>query len=181
MSTPPERTAQPAAADPAGTPAAAPQLAMLASLGEQAAAIDRLVELARTSIRVFDGDLSQMGWNAAARCERLAAFLRGSRHAKLDIIVHDTRWLEGSCPRLIVLLRQHAHATTIYRTGAEARAAADPLVLVDDRHFLHRFHLDRPRAALGIDAPLDARPLVNRFEEIWATGEPGLTATTLGL
>ena len=58
---------------------------------------------------------------------------------------------------------------------------AGPLVLGDDRHFLHRFHLDQPRAALGIDAPLDARPLVNRFEEIWATGEPGPTATTLGL
>ena len=39
----------------------------------------------------------------------------------------------------------------------------------------------QPRAVLGIDAPQDARPLITRFEEIWATGEPGLTATTLGL
>jgi hypothetical protein len=171
MSTPPDRGSGPAATDPA----AAPQLATLASVADQVAAIDRLVGLARGWIRVFDGDLSQMGWNTAARSERLSAFLRGSRHAKLDVIVHDTRWLEGSCPRLVALLRQHAQAITIYRT------AADPLVLVDDRHFLHRFHLDQPRAALGIDAPQDARPLVNRFEEIWATGEPGPTATTLGL
>lgn len=177
MSTPPERAPGPTAADPAATP----QLTTLSSVADQVAAIDRLVELARGSIRVFDGDLSQMGWNTGARSERLSAFLRGSRHAKLDVIVHDTRWLEGSCPRLVALLRLHAQAITIYRTGAEARSAADPLVLVDDRHFLHRFHLDQPRAALGIDAPVDARPLVNRFEEIWATGEPGPTATTLGL
>ena len=54
-------------------------------------------------------------------------------------------------------------------------------MIVDGRHYLHRFHLDHPRAVLGIDAPQDARPLVTRFEEIWATGEPGLTGTTLGL
>jgi hypothetical protein len=79
------------------------------------------------------------------------------------------------------LLRRFGHSITLYRTGAEARAAMDPLVLVDGRHFLHRFHADQPRAALGIEQPVAAKPLVNRFEEIWATGEPGLSATTLGL
>ena len=34
---------------------------------------------------------------------------------------------------------------------------------------------------LAVDAPLRARPLVMRFEEIWATGEPGLNASVLGL
>ena len=34
---------------------------------------------------------------------------------------------------------------------------------------------------LAIDMPAGARPLVTRFEEIWATGEPGLTGTVLGL
>ena len=57
----------------------------------------------------------------------------------------------------------------------------DPLVIVDGRHFLHRFHIEQPRAALGIGEPLVARPLVERFEEIWATGEPGVDATVLGL
>jgi hypothetical protein len=153
----------------------------LDTLAAQSAAIDRLVELARLSIRVFDGDLAQTGWASVARTERLARFLRGSRHARLEIIVHDTRWIEASAPRLRDLLRQFGHAMTIYRTGAGARAVADPLVIVDDRHYLHRLHLDHPRAVLGIDVPQDARPLVTRFEEIWATGEPGLTGTTLGL
>ena len=174
-------TSIPPPPDAGATAPPLPQQQRLETLAEQVAAIDRLVGLARLSIRVFDGDLAQMGWNSAARAERLAAFLRGSRNARLEIIVHDTRWLEGSAPRLTTLLRQFSHAITIYRTGAEARAAADPLLLVDGRHYLHRFHLDHPRAVLGIDAPQDARPLITRFEEIWATGEPGLTATTLGL
>ena len=57
----------------------------------------------------------------------------------------------------------------------------DPLLIVDGRHYLHRFHVDHPRAALGVEEPLGAKPLVTRFEEIWGTGEPGLAATVLGL
>ncbi len=154
---------------------------MLMTIGEQVAAIDELIELARESIRVFDRDLSDMGWNDAARAERLIAYLRRDRNARLDIIVHDTRWIESSCARLTNLLRTFSHAITVYKTGAEAREAMDPLVVVDGRHFLHRFHIDQPRASLAIEHPVAAKPLVTRFEEIWATGEPGVAGTTLGL
>ena len=174
-------TSTPPPADGASALPPEPVHERLDTLAAQVAAIDRLVELARLSIRVFDGDLAQTGWDSVARTEGLARFLRGSRHARLEIIVHDTRWIEASAPRLRDLLRQFSHAMTIYRTGAGARAIADPLVIVDGRHYLHRLHLDHPRAVLGVDAPQDARPLVTRFEEIWATGEPGLTGTTLGL
>jgi hypothetical protein len=57
----------------------------------------------------------------------------------------------------------------------------DPLVIADGRHFLHRFHIDHPRASLVIDNSQLAGPLVARFEEIWATGEPGVAGTVLGL
>ena len=57
----------------------------------------------------------------------------------------------------------------------------DPLVIADGRHFLHRFHIDQPRASLAIDNSQLAGPLVTRFEEIWATGEPGVAGTVLGL
>ena len=153
----------------------------LASIAEQVEAIDALVERATHSLRVFDVDLSQGGWNGPGRAERLGAFLRRTRGGRLEVIVHDTRYLEQSCPRLIALLRGFGHAMTVYRTGPDARSAMDPLTIADDRHFLHRFHVDGARAALAFDAPVAARPLVARFEEIWATGEPGLTGTVLGL
>ncbi len=158
-----------------------PRTAELASLAEQIAAINELIALAQRRIRVFDQDLSQTGWNQAARTDRLAAFLREARGRRLDIIVHDTHYLEGACPRLLGLLRTYSFAVTIYRTGAEAKLATDPLVIVDDRHYLHRFHLEQSRAAMGINQPDQTRPLATRFEEIWATGEPGLNATVLGL
>jgi hypothetical protein len=168
-----------ATSTPADAPA--PREAILASLAEQTAAIDEIIGLARLRLMVFDVDLSQCGWQTAARADGLTAFLRRDRQARLAIIVHDTRWLEGSCPRLLSLHKLYAHAITICRTGPEARSAMDPLLIADGRHFLHRFHVDQPRAALGIEQPQLARPLVTRFEEIWATGEPGVSATVLGL
>lgn len=160
--------------------APAPVERTLQSIAEQVEAIDALIERARTRLRVFDVDLSQTGWNGADRADRLAAFLRG-RGARLEMILHETRYVEQSCPRLLALLKTYAHAMTLYKTGPEARSAMDPLLIADDRHFLHRFHVDGPRAGLSLDAPSAARPLVARFEEIWSTGEPGLTGTTLGL
>ena len=69
----------------------------------------------------------------------------------------------------------------IYRTSAAARAAMDPLVLVDDTHFVHRHHIDWPHGTLSIGSPERANALVERFDEIWETGEPGVTGTVLGL
>jgi hypothetical protein len=172
-------TSTPAPADAGAVPV--PRQETLATIAAQVAALDELIRIARHSIRVFDCDMAQMGWNTPARAEALAAFLRRSRTAKLDIIVHDTHWLEASCPRLVALLKVFSDRITIYKTGPGAQGAADPLVLVDARHFLHRFHVEQPRAALAIEEPHLARPLVNRFDEIWATGEPGLTGTVLGL
>ncbi len=111
----------------------------------------------------------------------LAAFLRGMRGRRLDIIVHDTRYLESACPRLLKLLQAYAHAMSILRTGDDARIATDPLLIVDDMHYLHRFHFEQPRATLGIGQPEQIQSLANRFDEIWATGEPGITGTVLGL
>jgi hypothetical protein len=164
-----------AAADPP------PREETLDGVAAQVRAIDALIDLARLRIQVFDRSLDDGGWARPERIERIVAFLRRARTGKIDIIVHDTRWLETSAARLVRLLQLHSEAMQIYRTGSEAHAAMDPLVIVDGRHFLHRFHVDQPRAALAISQPILAKPLVARFDEIWATGEPGITGTVLGL
>jgi hypothetical protein len=167
---------------PDETPAApAPGETRLDTLAAQADAIDTLIGLAGERLLVFDRDLSEGGWSGARRAERLAGFLRRSRNARLSIIVHHTRHVETSCPRLTDLLKVYSHAVNVWRTGADARGATDALVIADGRHFLHRYHVEQPRATLAIDMPAAAKPLVARFEEIWATGEPALGGSVLGL
>jgi hypothetical protein len=166
---------------PESQPLVEPRETVLDTVAAQSAAIDELIALARQRLQVFDVDLSGVGWQTAGRAEKLASFLRRAPKARTDLIVHDLRWLEASCPRILALLKLHSHMITVYRTGSEARGAMDPLLIADGRHFLHRFHIDRPRASFAIEQPHLARPLVMRFEQIWATGEPGLSATVLGL
>ncbi len=169
-----------ASADPPAT-APEPREARLSSLAEQVAALDEIVGYAQSRVEVFDVDLSTTGWNRAARIDRLSAFLRRSRHARLDVILHDLRWLESSSGRLVTVLRQFPHAVTVYRTGREAASAMDPLAIVDRAHCVHRFHVDQPRASLMVAMPAAVKPWAARFEEIWATGETGLSSSVLGL
>jgi hypothetical protein len=158
-----------------------PRHEILVTVTAQVEAIDLLLGLARRSVRVFDVDLSETGWNEAARADAIVAFLRRNPGAQLDIAVHETDWIERSCPRLTNLLKFYGHAITIRRTGEDARHAMDPMVIADDQHYLHRLHVAQPRAALGIAEPGAAAPLVSRFEDIWANTEPGVSATVLGL
>jgi hypothetical protein len=158
-----------------------PRETVLDTVAAQIAAIDELIALARQRLQIFDVDLSGTGWQTAARAEKLAAFLHRAPKARIDLIVHELRWLEASCPRILALQKLHSHAITVYRTGSEARSAMDPLLIADGKHFLHRFHIDHPRASFAIEQPQLASSLVMRFEQIWATGEPGLNATVLGI
>ena len=144
-------------------------------------AYDEVLALAKRHVKVFDVDLSWGAWNAGPRCDTLSGYLRRNPGARLDIIVHDTRWIESSAARLTALLVRHAPAVTIYRTGSAARGAMDPLVIVDDLHFVHRPHIDWPRGTLSIGSPERVKPFVERFGEIWTSGEPGVAASVLGL
>lgn len=167
--------------EPLAPPPGLPREVRLDSLAALDRAHGEVIALAQRHVKVFDIDLSWGGWNTTERCEALSAYLRRMPGAHLDIVVHDTRFLEASGARLTSLLVRHAHAMTIYRTGVAARAAMDPLVIVDDLHFVHRHHIDWPHGTLSIGSPERAKALVERFDEIWSTGEPGVTGTVLGL
>ena len=162
-------------------PPGLPREARLQSLAEIRRAHDEVIALAQRHIKVFDRDLSADGWNSIERCSVLSSYLRRKPGARLDVIVHDTRYVEAYAARLVGLLGRHAHAMKIYRTGPGARAAMDPLVIVDDVHFVHRHHVAWAHGTLSIGNPERAKPLVERFGEIWATGEPGVSGTVLGL
>lgn len=153
----------------------------LDTLAAQVDAIETLIDLAHERLLVFDRDLAEGGWNGVRRAERIASYLRRSPNARLSIIVHDARYLESACPRLTDLLKVYGHAMQVWRTGLPARGAMDALVIADARHYLHRYHADQPRATFAIAMPAAAKPLVERFEEIWATGEPALGGSVLGL
>lgn len=142
--------------------------------------IDRTIPLTQRIIRVFDKTLSP-AWNSSTRIELLGAFLRANRANRLLIVLHDVRPLTAEYPRLLNLARQFSHACSIRETLRAAKQAADPFVIFDGSHYVHRFHYDHMRAAQGTHDAAGAQQLIERFDEILDASGPPLATTVTGL
>ena len=144
-------------------------------------AINTVIRHARHSLRIFDKDLRDEGYNSPERFEALQNFLLQSRANQLTVVLHDTDYLTRECPRMLNLIRQFSHAISIFHTTEAARGATDPIIIADDEHFLHRFHYDHPRAALTLNDKEGTLDMIRRFNEIRDASEPAAPPTTLGL
>ena len=150
-------------------------------VAESLAGIDEVIATARQTIRVFDISLGNRGFNSPARATLLREFFVRGRAHRLLIALHETELLERECPRLLILLRQFPSAIHIHRATGVALQASDPFVIADTAHFWHRLHYQHPRSVLSLGSPNDAKPLLDRFDEIWESSELAVSASTAGL
>ena len=146
--------------------------------------IDQMIPLTQNIIRVFDNTFDKTAgraWNNTMRIELMRQFLLANRVNRLLILLHDTRPLITECPRLINLAQQFSHTCIIRETLRAARHAADPFVIFDGSHYVHRFHYDHMRAAHGTHDAAGAQQLIERFSEIQDCSGPPLAANVTGL
>lgn len=148
---------------------------------EYIAALDEVFSRASRVIRIFDYNLENGGYDRPERFELLDRFLAADRNNRLLIVVHDPDGVVRNCPRLMILLRRYSYAMSINETLHQAKGVYDPFAIVDERHFVRRFHYDQPKAMTALDDPQGARTLILRFEEIWEASRPAIFATHLGL
>jgi len=132
------------------------------------------------TLRIFDKALSN-AYNTPARTNALRRFLLASRMARLRIVVHDASNITRDCPRLVELLRDFSHAASVQETMAEAKGVYDPFAVMDELHYVHRFHHEQTRGVLMLNDAQGAHELTQRFEDIWEASSPSSAATTLGL
>jgi hypothetical protein len=158
----------------------APQHTPILGNAEYEAALDTLLEKPQKIVRIFENVLGK-GYNSPRRCELLRAFLLANPRNRLQIVVHDTLAINRDCPRLLNLLRVHAHAISIHETHQAAKAVYDPFAVADDLHYVHRFHFEELRGLLALDDPIGTHTFIERFGEIWEESSPAVSATTLGL
>jgi hypothetical protein len=150
-------------------------------IADSLAAVDEVIASAERTIRIFDANFTNRGFNSPGRAEKLREFLVAGRAHRILVALHETDGLERDCPRLLTLLRQFPMSIEIHRTVGEARNAKDPFVLGDDHSVWHQLHFDQPRAIVALHSPPDALPIAQRFAEIWDLSEPAVSSTTLGL
>jgi len=158
-----------------------PSYRRISSIAESQEAIDQVIATVRTTLRLFDVNLTGRGFNSAARTEALRRFLIAGRSHRLLIALHETEKLELDCPRLLQLLRQLPMSIEIHRTVNQARTALDPFIIADDHSVWRQIHYTQGRAMVALHSPADATPIVQRFDEIWEQSEPAVSATTAGL
>lgn len=151
------------------------------SVGEYIAALDELSGLAQHSLYFFENNFEDIGFNSEARYAALRHFLLNNINARLHLLAHDSQPLARFCPRMMMLLRQFSHKMHIYQTPVSLHHITEPFAVVDQVHFVRRFHFDDTRGIYAKNDPEGAILLHARFEEMWESSYPGASATTLGL
>ena len=163
---------------PAG---AAPERTLLQARSDYQRGFGRLLGLVRRELRIFDSDLSELDINSAERVEALARFLRGGPDRRIFVALHGVDHVSKRCPRLIALLGIHASSIFIYQTIGDAAKVQDCFVLADGDHLVRRPVTAQPRGVLVIGDPRECQPMRERFDEIWESSIPAVSANTTGL
>jgi hypothetical protein len=164
-------------------PAADPgtQRALLTLRSEYVRGCDRLLALARRELRIFDPDLAELDLNSTVRIEALTCFLRASRAQRVFIALHDVEHVARHCPRILKLLGNFPSGIVINRTQGEAARVQDCFVLADGDHLVRRPVTHQRRGVLVLNDAKECQPMRERFDEIWESSAPGVSANTSGL
>ena len=141
--------------------------------------LGRLLRASQHSVDIFDPTGRDLALGGSDFSDLTHDFLLAG--GRMNIVVHDTEYIEASCPRLLSLLRYRSHQMAIQRTSEDLRHIQETLVIGDDQHLLRRFHSDYARGALELDSGESGRPWRARFQEIWNSSAPAVSFTTLGL
>jgi hypothetical protein len=158
-----------------------PQRTLITTRKEYLDAVDLMFTRVKRELRIFDPDLSELNFNAQPRIDALRRFLSAGRMHRLYVALHDVEHVSTRCPRLIELLRIFPLGLLIYRTEGEAARVQDRFVLVDDAHFVRRPVAAQGRGVVVLDDQHEAQSMRLRFDEIWESSLPGVSATTSGL
>jgi hypothetical protein len=154
---------------------------LITSWAEHDAALQKLVQLAANTLRIFDHDLSKFRLENKEDIVSLRRFLATKRDNQLCIVLKDAGPLRSKCPRLMRLLGDYPQQMSVIECPAHLASISNSLCLADDRNALVRINQDHARARLIIDDAPDCAPYLQQFEAILDEGGEPISATTLGL
>ncbi len=159
----------------------APQRRLITARSEYQEAIDTLLPMAQRELRVFDPDLSDLRLHVPERIALLREFLARSRNNRLFIAVHKTHFIEQRAPRLINVLGLFAANLFIHRTQGDAARVEDCFILCDEAHLVRRPVAAQPRGVILTHDLDEGARMRERFDQIWESSEPGVSANASGL
>ena len=158
-----------------------PQRTLITSRKEYLDAVHGLFAMVKRELRVFDPDLSELDFNSENRIAALRRILSGGRMHRVYIALHDVEYVTTRCPRLIELLLIFPSELLIFRTEGDAARAQDRFVLADENHVVRRPVASQGRGAILLDDAYEGHGMRLRFDEIWESSTPAVSAAKTGL
>jgi hypothetical protein len=158
-----------------------PERHLLTSRAEYVAGFEQVLRLARNELRIFDPDLAQLPLGATATLDVMREFLTRRRDNRLFIALHNPDLVVRRMPRLMSLLGLFGGSIFIHQTEGDAARVQDCFVLADSHHFVRRPVWAQSRGVLVLHDEKDAHKMRERFDEIWQSSIPSVSASTSGL
>ena len=158
-----------------------PERHLFTSRAEYKAGFEQVVGLARHELRIFDPDLTQLPLGAASTLDVLRDFLGRRRDNRLYIALHNPDLVTRQMPRLVGLLGLFSSNIFINQTEGDAARVQDCFALADSQHFVRRPVWAQPRGVLVLNDDKEAHKMRERFDEIWQSSVPSVSASTSGL
>ena len=146
-----------------------------------AEAISIILASAQHELLIFDQDLSHGDFASKQKYDLFQQFLNKSPGSHLTIILQDTGFFQGKCPRLLNLLTIYRHKMTVYETNQSAKHAKDCFILADDQNYIKRIHIDQARFKYGLNDVTSAGVLNMRFKELLEATHDVVAISQLGL
>lgn len=148
---------------------------------EYADALDSLIGRASRSIRIYDWDLSDGGYEHPRRIEILNDFCKPGIGRQIRILLADDNYLTRNAGQMMQLLTVWGHVLEIRVRDSEPPPAQDCFVLADDYVVLKRFDKDTTKGVMRLDARCDVVDLGIRFDSEWERASGKVASRTLGL
>ncbi len=148
---------------------------------EYANALDTLLVHASRSIRIYDWDLADGGYERPERIAHLKNFCKQGSGRKILVLLADDAWLTRHAGQLMHLLMVWGHVMEIRVRDSEPPPAQDCFALVDDYGVLKRFDKDNTKGVTRLDSRGDVVDLGIRFDSEWERAPGRVTPRALGL
>lgn len=140
---------------------------LIADLGALQSATRELLAQARLSVEILSPDLEQRLYDDAEILSSLRALVVGQRRARIRVLARELDAAVRGDHRLIALARRLSSYIEIRRLSEEDLLLNEAFLIVDREAFIRRPAGDRPEGELHTHAPLLARELSKRFDELW--------------
>lgn len=124
------------------------------------------------SLHIFSHDLDPMVYDNGEFLEAVKALAIGHRHARVQIIIQDSRKIIERGHRIIELGRRLSSSIHIRKTPPEMKTHAQAFLIADKTGVLYRTVGDRFEGYANFDDRFECKNLLDFFTAAWEHSAP---------